>query len=97
MCWNFAQKEILKEAKKLEINLEKYVDSSFNEGQMYEILQGLINNDPIHLYASTKYTYEQMHEIRLGLDDDIDVYKYLSPDIPASQMKKIRMTLVLDD
>lgn len=75
------------------INLEKYVDETFDEGQMEQVYLGLRDNLPVHLYAKSEYSWEQMREIRLGLEDDIDIYKYLDSSLSAEYMKKVRLTL----
>ncbi len=97
MDWDLFQLGVINKAKSHGIDLTEYVNDKFNAEQMEEVLEGLINNDPVCVYANPKYSWEQMREIRLGLEDEVDVYRYLNPEISADMMKKIRMTLVLDD
>ena len=97
MDWDLLQLEVIKRAESYGIDLSKYVTDKFDAGQMDEVLQGLLNNDPVSIYANPKYSCEQMREIRLGIEDEVDVYRYLNPEIPADMMKKIRFTLLLDD
>ncbi len=60
---------------------------------MEEIIDGLLENLDITIYANPKFTREQMYEICEGLRSGIDVSWYADYNIPHTKMANIRATL----
>ena len=72
--FDVAQKYVIKEGLKKNLDVSKYAKSEFNASQMNQIRLGLLNNVDISIYAKTELSWMEMEEIREKLSNESTLY-----------------------
>lgn len=80
-------------AEKLEKFIDFYRNKGFNEAQIKEIVQGLLQGIDYSIYSKLDYNYHQMYQIKVGLKNGVDVSYYTDKELDYSYMREIRMVL----
>lgn len=92
--------EIILDGLRKNIILNQYIDPKmYNEDQLYEILDGIINKLDVEKIANTHYSAEKMRKLKLGLIDNVDLTNYLHyPEDILLEIKLFLMeSLSIDD
>lgn len=80
-------------AEKLEKFIDFYRNKGFNEAQIKEIVQGLLQGIDYSIYSKLDYNYHQMYQIKVGLKNGVDVSYYTDKELDYSYMLEIRRAL----
>ena len=66
------------------LNIENLIKTEwinqFSTLQINVILEGLVANLDVSIYAKPEYNEDQMRELKEGLEENLDVSKYANPD-----------------
>ena len=72
------------------LNIENLIKTEcvnqFSTLQINVILEGLVANLDVSIYAKTEYNEDQMRELKEGLEENLDVSKYATPDFGRAEM-----------
>ena len=72
------------------LNIENLIKTEwvnqFSTLQINVILEGLVANLDVSIYAKTEYNEDQMRELKEGLEENLDVSKYANPDFWGAEM-----------
>ena len=70
--FDVAQKYVIKEGLKKNLDVSKYAKPEFNASQMNQIRLGLVDNLDVSLYANPKYNWGQMRGFREVLKTNLE-------------------------